>query len=395
MTMAMIRQVREIVWMNLQSIPQRLAASLVIVVGIGGVVGVLVAMLSMSAGLDRTLTATGRDDRVVVIRGGSNSEISSFLDRASSTLVRQDPALARGSDGLPLASGELVVITEVPRKGQRSGANVSLRGVEPTGFALRPEITLLEGRRFRPGLRELMVGRGARAQFDGLEVGRTLRFRGSSWTIVGVFEAGDAHDSELWADAESVQSAFQRNGYSSVLLQLANPDAFEALKARLTGDPQLNVDVQREQEYFGAQSAGLTRQIGFLTGIVAAIMAVGALFGALNTMYSAVSARTVEIGTLRALGFGRLPVIASVMAESMVLSMLGGGIGSLVAYGLFNGYSVSTLGGGFTQVAFNFAVTPGLLLQGLSWALAIGFIGGLLPAVRAARLPVTAALRSN
>ena len=180
-----------------------------------------------------------------------------------------------------------------------------------------------------------------------------------------------------------------------MLVQLANPDAFDAIKARLTADPQLNVDVLREQEYFGAQSAGLTRQIGFLTGIVAAIMAFGALFGALNTMYSAVSARTVEIGTLRALGFGRLPVIASVMAEAMALSLAGGALGAGIAFVLFNGYSVSTLGGGFTQVAFNFAVTPGLVAQGLIWALAIGFIGGLLPAIRAARLPVTAALRST
>lgn len=393
--MSTFRQTREIVWMNLQSIPQRLGASLVIVVGIGGVVGVLVAMLSMSAGLGKTLSATGRDDRVVVIRGGSNSEISSFLDRASSTLIRQDPAVARDSDSLPLASAELLVIAEVPRKGQRTGANVSLRGVEPKAFTMRPELKLLEGRRFRPGLRELMVGYGAQQQFDGLTVGEELRFRGSTWTIVGVFRSDDAHDSELWADSESLQSAFLRSGFSSVLLQLANPDAFEALKARLTSDPQLNVDVLREQEYFGAQSAGLTRQIGFLTGIVAAIMAFGALFGALNTMYSAVSARTVEIGTLRALGFGRLPVIASVMAEAMALSLTGGALGAGIAFVLFNGYSVSTLGGGFTQVAFNFAVTPGLVAQGLIWALAIGFIGGLLPAIRAARLPVTAALRST
>ena len=393
--MSSFRQVREIVWMNLQSIPQRLGASLVIVIGIAGVVGVLVAMLSMTRGLDRTLTATGAEHRVVVIRGGSNAEISSFLDRASATLIRYDPAVARDADGLPLASAEVLVITEVPRHGQKSGANVSLRGVEPAGFVLRPELALLEGRRFRPGLREIMVGQGARRQFAGLEVGERLRFRGSSWTIVGVFESGDAHDSELWADAEAVQSAFLRTGYSSVLLGLSNPDSFEGIKARLTSDPQLSVDVFREQEYFGAQSAGLTRQIGFLTGIVAAIMAVGALFGALNTMYSAVSARTVEIGTLRALGFGRLPVIASVMAEAMVLSLAGGALGAVIAYALFNDYSVSTLGGGFTQVAFNFAVTPGLVLQGLVWALAIGFLGGLLPAIRAARLPVTAALRST
>lgn len=392
--MRTLRQIREIVLMNLRSIPQRLGASFVIVIGIAGVVGVLVAMLSMSSGLTKTLTATGRADRVVILRGGSNAELSSFLDRASATLVRQDPAIARGSDGLPLASGELIIVVEVPRIGQRTGANVSLRSVEPDGFEMRPEVRIVEGRRFKPGLREIIVGRGAQMQFAGLEVGEEVRFRGSSWRIVGVFESGDAHESELWADTETAQSAFGRTGVSSVLVQLTSVDAFDALKQRLTTDPQLNVDVLREREYFGAQSAGLARQIGFLTGIVAAIMAVGALFGALNTMYSAVSARTVEIGTLRALGFGRLPVVASVMAESMLLSLVGGLIGAGIAYALFNGYSVSTLGGGFTQVAFNFAVTPALLAQGLAWALGIGFLGGLMPALRAARLPVTTALRA-
>lgn len=392
--MSTATQVREIVLMNLRSIPQRLGASLVIVIGIAGVVGVLVAMLSMSAGLSRTLTATGADDRVVVIRGGANAELSSFLERGAATLIKQDPAVARGADGLPQASGELIVINEVPRRGQRTGANVSMRGVEPAGLGIRPELRIVEGRLFRPGLREVIVGAGAARQFEGLEVGGQLRLRGSSWLIVGVFETGDAHDSELWTDAETTQGAFGRSGVSSVVLRLSSVDAFEPLKQRLTNDPQLNVDVFRERDYYSAQSAGLTRQIGFLTTIIAIIMGFGALFGALNTMYSAVSARTAEIGTLRALGFGRLPVIASVMAEALILSLAGGLVGAGIAYALFNGYSVSTLGSGFTQVAFNFAVTPGLVLQGLSWAIGIGFLGGLAPAVRAARLPVTTALRA-
>jgi putative ABC transport system permease protein len=391
----MLRQTTEIVWMNLQSIPQRLGASLVIVIGIAGVVAVLVAMLSMSAGLNRTLTATGSEQRAVVLRGGANIELSSFLDRASATLIMQDPAIARGADGLPLASGEIIVVTELPRSGGQTPANVSLRGVEPAGFTLRPEVAIVEGRRFRPALRELMTGRGAQQQFDGLAVGDTLRLRGALWRVVGAFESGDAHDSELWADTGAVQSAFGRTGFSSVIAELAHVDAFDSLQQRLTSDPQLNVDVFRERDYFSAQSANLTRQIGFLTGIIAAIMAAGALFGALNTMYSAVSARTVEIGTLRALGFGRVPVVASVMAEALLLSFAGGLLGAALAWALFNGYQVSTLGSGFTQIAFNFAVTPALLLQGLGWALAIGFLGGLLPALRAARLPVTEALRGH
>ena len=391
--MSTLTQIREIVLMNLRSIPQRLGASLVIVIGIGGVVGVLVAMLSMSTGLDKTLTATGDPDRAIILRGGSDGELASFLDRASSTLIRQDPAVARGADELPLASGELIVITEVPRKGDTSGANVSLRGVEPAGFVLRPEVQLIAGRHFRPGLRELIVGAGAVEQFDGLVLGSKLKFRGSYWTVVGHFRSGDAHDSELWADLETAQSAFGRSGVSSVLVKLTSRDAFDSLKRRLSADPQLNVDVKTEREFFSAQSAGTTRVIRIITTVVTIIMAIGALFGALNTMFSAVSARTAEIGTLRALGFGSAPVVASVMAEAMALSVAGGLLGAGIAYLLFNGYSVSTLGGNFTQIAFNFAVTPILVAQGLIWALGIGFIGGLFPAVRAARLPVTEALR--
>ena len=287
------------------------------------------------------------------------------------------------------------MIVEVPRRGDTSGANVTLRGVEPKGFVLRPEVHLLEGRLFKPGLRELIVGAGAYQQFDGLAIGNKLKIRGSYWTIVGRFQSGDAHDSELWADLETAQSAFGRSGVSSVLVRLTSRDAFETLKARLTHNPQLNVDVDTEREFFSAQSAGTTRTISWITSAVAIVMAIGALFGALNTMYSAVSARTAEIGTLRALGFGSAPVVASVMAEAMVLSAAGGALGAGIAYLLFNGYSVSTLGGNFTQIAFNFAVTPGLVVKGLVWALAIGFVGGMFPAVRAARLPVTEALRGG
>lgn len=392
--MSKATQIREIVLMNLRSVPQRLGQSLVIVIGIAGVVGVLVALLSMSSGLQKTLSGTGRSDRVVVTRGGSNGELSSFLDRASGTLIKQDPAVARGADGLPLASGELMVITEVPRRGQKTGANVTLRGVEPVGFALRPELRIVEGRRFRPGLREIIVGHAASQQFDGLSIGTPLRFRGSSWTVVGIFSTGgDAHESELWTDTETAQSAFNRSGYSSLLLQLANTDSFGSLEKRLVADPQLNVEAKRERDFFSGQSSNLTSIIGWLAGVVALIMAIGATFGALNTMYSAVSARTAEIGTLRALGFGATPVVASVMAEALALAGAGGVLGAASAYVLFNGYSVSTLGSGFTQVAFQFAVTPSLVLKGLALAVFIGFIGGLAPAIRAARMPVTAALR--
>jgi putative ABC transport system permease protein len=393
--MSTLTQTREIVMMNLRSIPDRLAPSLVIVIGIAGVVGVLVALLSMSSGLKQTLGGSGRDDMAVITRGGSQGELSSFLTIASMTLIKQDRAIARGSDGLPLASGELIVITEVPRPGQSTGANVTLRGVESVGFALRPDFTMVDGRRFRPGVQEIIVGDGAAQQFEGLAIGNQLRFRGGTWTIVGHFRSGDAYDSELWTDRETLQGAFGRAGVSSLLVQLRGTNDLDPLKDRLTADPQLDVDVRTQRDYYTGQSEGLTSVIGWLAGIVATIMAFGAVFGALNTMYSAVSARTREIGTLRALGFGALPVVASVMAESLLLSLCGGVLGAVIAYLAFNGYAVSTLGGGFTQVAFQFAVTPGLVMLGVTLALGIGFIGGLAPAVRAARIPVTEALRAG
>jgi putative ABC transport system permease protein len=393
--MSTLTQTREIVMMNLRSIPDRLAPSLVIVIGIAGVVGVLVALLSMSSGLKQTLGGSGRDDMAVVTRGGSQGELSSFLTIAAMTLIKQDRAIARGADGLPLASGELIVITEVPRPGQNTGANVTLRGVESVGFALRPDFVMVEGRRFRPGVQEIIVGDGAAQQFEGLAIGNQLRFRGGTWTIVGHFRSGDAYDSELWTDRETLQGAFGRAGVSSLLVQLRGTNDLDPMKDRLTADPQLDVDVRTQRDYYTGQSEGLTSVIGWLAGVVAIIMAFGATFGALNTMYSAVSARTREIGTLRALGFGALPVVASVMAESLLLSLCGGVLGAVIAYLAFNGYAVSTLGGGFTQVAFQFAVTPELVLLGVMLALTIGFIGGLAPAVRAARIPVTEALRAG
>jgi putative ABC transport system permease protein len=393
--MSTLTQTREIVMMNLRSIPDRLAPSLVIVIGIAGVVGVLVALLSMSSGLQQTLGGSGRDDMAVVTRGGSQGELSSFLTIAAMTLIKQDRAIARGADGLPLASGELIVITEVPRPGQNTGANVTLRGVESVGFALRPDFVMVEGRRFRPGVQEIIVGDGAAQQFEGLAIGNQLRFRGGTWTIVGHFRSGDAYDSELWTDRETLQGAFGRAGVSSLLVQLRGTNDLDPMKDRLTADPQLDVDVRTQRDYYTGQSEGLTSVIGWLAGVVAIIMAFGATFGALNTMYSAVSARTREIGTLRALGFGALPVVASVMAESLLLSLCGGVLGAVIAYLAFNGYAVSTLGGGFTQVAFQFAVTPELVLLGVMLALTIGFIGGLAPAVRAARIPVTEALRAG
>ena len=391
----MFRQTFAITAVNLKSIPERWASSLVIVIGLAGVVAVFSALLAMAAGFQSTLQATGSNDVALILRGGSQSELNSALLRDDTTLIKLAPGIRKGADGKPLASAELIVITELLRKGDsRSGANVTLRGVEHNAFVLRPKLHVVEGRMFTPGLRELLVGRGVTRQFDGVQLGKTLRMRGSEWTVVGIFESGDANDSELWADAEIAQSTFNRRGFSSVLAGLDTPAAIAQLKTALKADPRLNVDVQTEQDYFSNQTKQFRRTIGGLAFVVTLIMALGAIFAALNTMYAAVAARSREIATLRAIGFGGFAVLVSVMIEALMLSLVGGALGVLTAYLLFNGLSVSTLGQNFTQVVFAFRVTFGLVLSGLIIALIIGFLGGLLPAIRAARMQVTDALRA-
>lgn len=389
----MIKQIWSITLMNLRNLPERLGASLVIVVGLAGVVGVLTALLAMSEGLGSTLSATGSDDRAIVLRGGSDAELNSGLDRDSATLITEKPGVRKGMDGKPLASRELVLIAELPLKRSGSSGNVTLRGVEPAAFELRSDLKIVAGRKFQPGLNEMMVGKGVSGQFEGADLGQTVRIRGADWTIVGVFESGNAHDSELWIDANTAQSAFGRQGYSMVLVGLENAAALSTFQQALKDDPRLNVDAESQLGYYARQTSGSTAMIKVLTTIVSVVMAFGAIFAALNTMYASVSTRTTEIATLRAIGFGPTPVVVSVLIESMILALIGGLIGGLGAYLIFNNYAVTTLGAGFTQVVFNFKVTPALLQTGMLLALAIGFIGGLLPALRTARMPVTTALR--
>lgn len=394
--MRFLSQTTALIGINLRSIPARWGATLVIFVGLAGVVGVLTALQSMSQGMIATLRATGSPDRAVVLRGGANSELSSFFTRDQAIVIEQAPGVAKDADGRGLASGELIVIAERPLRRSNTDSNVSLRGVGPAAFAIRPELQIVEGRGFRPGLQELIVGRKAQEQFKGLSVGDTVQIRGSQWTVVGAFTSrGDAHESEVFCDLETAQSAFRRNGYSSILVQLDDPAKFEAFKDALTTDPRLQVDVQKEIDYFSGQSRNFTRTLGVLVAVVGVVMALGAVFAALNTMYSAVAARAVEIATLRALGFGGAVVVVATIAEAMALALLGGLVGGALAYAFFNGYTVSTLGAGFTQVAFSFRVTPTLLASGLALSLFIGFLGGFFPALRAARLPVATALRSG
>lgn len=392
----MLRQIVSITALNLRSIPQRWGPSLVIVVGLAGVVAVFTALLAMGEGFQNTLKATGRTDNAIIMRGGSQAELNSGLTRDEATLIKLGPGIRKGSDGQPLAAAEMMVITELLKKGEtRNGANVSLRGVEPASFALRPQLRIVEGRAFTPGLREILVGRGVARLFAGAQVGQTLRMRGSQWTVVGIFESGDANDSELWADVEVAQSTFNRRGFSTVRVGLESAGSLDTLKTALTADPRLNVDVQSEQAYYSGQTGQFRGTIAVLAGVVTVIMALGAIFAALNTMYAAVATRGREIATLRAIGFGALPVLVSVMIESVTLSFIGGAAGAAIAWLLFDNLAVSTLGQNFTQVVFAFQVSPGLVLGGLVIAVAIGTLGGLLPAVRAARLSVTTALRTS
>lgn len=392
----MLQQTFAVTAMGLRGLPSRFGNSLVIVIGIAGVVAVLVSVLAMSTGFRKTVANTGAEDRAIVLRGGSNAELSSALSREQAQTIMEAEAVQRDEGGRPLASAEAVVIVNLPTRADGSDANVTLRGVGPQGLALRPEITLVEGRLFESAVREVIVGRAALAQFEGLSLGGQVDFRDSAWTVVGIFESGgDARESELIADAETVLSAYRRNGFQSVTARLVEPAAFDAFKTALTTDPTLSVDVQRERDYYAEQAQQLTRLLDFLAVFVGGIMAVGAMFGALNTLYSAVSARSLEIATLRAIGFSAGPVVVSVMVEALLLALLGGVLGALLAAALFNGNVVNTLGSNFSQVVFQLDVSPALIQLGVVWALVIGAIGGLLPALRAARLPVVTALRAG
>ncbi|HSE92460.1 MAG TPA: ABC transporter permease [Methylomirabilota bacterium] len=394
-----MNQVVQITLINLRTIPQRLAPSLVVIIGIAGVVGVLVSVLAMAEGFRHTLASTGRPNRVILLRAGSDAELSSGVPREQAALLGNLPGIARDAGGRPLASAELMVMVDLPRKGDPNPNNVPFRGVQPAAFAVRDELTLVEGRRFARGVREVIVGRKASQQFAGLTVGSHLAFRDSDWRVVGVFATGgDVHESEIWADAEVAASAFRRQGFQSLTAALVDgSDAgLEAFRHSIGRDPRFSINVFREPEYYARQAKVLSNLIDVLGYTVAVFMAIGATFGALNCMYSAIASRQVEIATLRAIGFGGAPVVVSVMIEALVLAMLGGAVGGALAWLYCDGASVSTLNfNTFSQVAFDFRVTPGLLAQGLLWALSIGAAGGLLPAVRAARLPVTVALRTG
>ncbi len=390
-----LSQIVAVTGVTLRSIPQRLGSSIVAIIGIGGVVIVFTAVLSIADGFQATMKGTGDAQTVIVLRSGSDTEMTSGLSGEEARLISEAPAIERSAEG-PHASPELFVIVGHPLKRSGTDANVPLRGLTPIALKARPQVKIVEGRMFTPGTNEIVVGRAASRQFQGLSIGTSVRWGESSWQVVGIFDAaGSVSESEIWCDAKVLQPAYRRgNSYQSVIVRLASVESFQAFKDALTTNPRLNVTVIREPDYYAQQSQVLqtiVRSIGF--GI-AGLMGLGAVFGAINTMYSAVANRTREIATLRALGFGSSSVVVSVMVEAILLSLVGGLIGGLLAWAAFDGYQTATMNfQSFSQVAFAFKVSPSLLARGMFFALIMGLVGGLLPAIRAARMPVVTALR--
>jgi putative ABC transport system permease protein len=390
-----LSQILAVTGVNLRSIRQRLGSSAVAIVGIAGVVVVFVAVLSIAEGFRAAMTDVGDPQTVIVMRAGSDTEMTSGLSGDDARIVMDAPGIQRDESG-PIASPEPFVIVGHPTKKDSSDANVPLRGLSAAALKVRPDVKIVEGRMFTPGTNEIVVGRAASQQFAGLTVGSSTHWGQNTWHVVGIFDAqGSVAESEIWCDAKVLQPAYRRgNSYQSVYARLNTADTFAAFKDTLTTDPRLSVTAIREPEYYAAQSEVLHQIIRTIGFIIAGLMGIGAVFGAVNTMYTAVASRTREIATLRALGFGNVPVVVSVLTEAVCLSMIGGILGSLAAWIAFDGYQTSTMNfQSFSQVAFAFAVTPALLTQALLYAAGMGLLGGLLPAIRAARLPVVTALR--
>jgi putative ABC transport system permease protein len=391
----MFRQIAAVSSMSFRSIPQRLGASIVVVIGIAAVVGVLVSVFTMAGSLTGSLLTAGSADRAIVLRTGANfSEGASMLPLDTAAAVASAPGVARTAEGRGAVTADVVMAVNKPRRSDGTLRALSVRGVGAESPAVRPEIVLVDGRSFTPGLREAIVGRSAQTEFPGLELGEQVKLRDGLWTIVGVFATGNAAEAGLITDADTLASAYGLGFVNSIRVRLDSPDAFDRFEAALAADPALSVDVYREPEYLAQAAASLDDLFFFVTYVVCSIMAAGALVGALNTMYAAVSSRAVEIATLRALGFGSFGIVVSVVVEALALAALGAIVGSAVAWLLFSGDSIS-LGGDTGTLITTLSITPATLLSGLSWAVGVGFAGALFPAIRAARLPLATALRAT
>jgi putative ABC transport system permease protein len=379
---------------NLRSMIVRKGTAAMTAMGIAMVVAVFVMTLALAQGFRATLVASGSPQNAIVLRKGATAENVSAVLKGQLPLVESLPQIARGPDGGPLASPELVVIISIPRLSDDKPANVPLRGVGPRAFDVRDTLRFVEGRRFAPGMREVNVGKLAVGRFKGLTLGSDIKFGSATWKVVGVFTAADASfESEVWGDVDLMMPAFQRGGYQSVTAKLTDPSAFDSFEAAMAADPRLDLKPQREVEYYAAQSQAMTTVIRVFGTFVTLILSIGAMFGAMNTMYAAVAYRTREIGTLRALGFSQPRIVAAFLVESIALALVGGVIGCLLALPV-HGWSTGTTNFvSFSEVAFKFRITPVLLAGGLVFAGLMGAAGGLLPAIRAARIPVARALR--
>ena len=363
--------------------------------GMALVVYVFATVLMLAAGLRETLVTTGQPDNVVVIRRSSQTEVQSGIDRLQAGIVEALPGIVVGGDGRPLISKEPVVLINLPKRGTGKPSNVTIRGVAPAGIALRPQVTLVDGRMFRPGTSEVVTGRSIAAGFQGAAIGETVRFASRDWQVVGTFNAGrTGFSSEIWGDAEQMLQAFRRTGYSSLLFRLDDPGRFDAVKREIEGDPRLTLEAKREPRFYADQSEVLSRFISILGISISVIFSIGAIIGAMITMYASVASRTNEIGTLRALGFSRMAILAAFLTEALVLGALGG-LAGLVGASFMQAITISTMNfQTFSELAFSFTLTPSIVAVSLLFALAMGFIGGFLPAARAARLAIVDALRA-
>ncbi len=388
----MLKQTTAVTLLNLRSIPQRWGMSLATVLSIALVVGVLLGFMAMASGFRATLDGAGSDDVAIMLRGGAMAEMNSTVSREEVRLLEVAPGIAAGPQGEPLLSSELYVVADGIKRTTQTPANLALRGVGEHGPGLRGQFSLVQGRMFEPGTGELVVGESVLREFEGFELGETVRLGQNNWTVVGVFSTGGSvFDSEIWADLGVIQNLYQRGStVQTVRARLTSPDAIEALREYVENEPRLNLEVLSERAYFARSAGGTVTLIEWVGWPLAIVMAIGALAGAWNAMYASVDARTRELATLRAIGFGGFPAFIAAMVEAIVLAAFGGLIGAVATWLLFDGVSASTLGSGFTQIVFAFAVTPDSVMQGVILAVIVGFLGGFVPAIRAARIPLLA-----
>ena len=390
-----LKQTAALALLNLRSLPRRPGTAAVAMSGIAALTGVFAGVLSMASGFEKTMEGSGQEDVALVLRSGSTAELNSRFNDEQADVIRYAPGIARDAAGEPQVSSELFWIVNAVGKSSGGEANIALRGIQPPGYALRKDYRLAEGREFTPGRFELIAGRGARNQFVGLEPGQTIRFGKTEWLVTGVFETGGSvFESELWCDVNVLQSAYQLdNSFQVVRARVDGLDGRARLEEALAGDQRLAVDVWSEKQFYSEQAENNTALIRWIGIPISVLMAIGAVFAALNAMYASVAARARELATLRALGFGSFPTALATLLESVALAFLGGVLGCAIAWLALNGFQASTLAASFSQVVFNFAVTPDLLAQGITAALAVGLVGGIFPAVRAATARVTVALR--